>query len=592
MKKHPVPAALSSLSTSLIAGPSPLSPFAADGPMLPDPARRRWLRGGLGGAATAMLGGLGLVGCGGGGGDAGSGAPGEDAAQATATPEAEGFTVVANLRAAITDAAPQLQSLLDQVRATGRRSTSIKVESDGVITLNAGIVIDPYFHDVDFMGAVVNYTPTTGVAITVMGTVGNAFTQLVGGVSNINLRGPSTGTACGILIRGQGVSSRSSSVNRNVTTSGFDIAIDFGDYAYLTHFHNLVIDAFGSIGLRQGAGADAAENITLFGGCISNGRGTAIVAEDDTAELLLYGVSLDYNARVLDIRGAGGNIELHGGHIEYQGGEALPDQVRVYGNGSNFKMIGGYWVVNTNLGNGPYAYPNVVNVVSPNSIVMLDKVRLVNHRNTADTWAVGEGRVITKDCVLFENSLMPYVIHAKSSEMRDGSFERNAIADFWYVARDQAGGYSSRYNGGVMSLSLDGGVARTGQRSLRMQRGVVGAGFGQVGGLAIPVDHLHNQHVAANCFARSDTGVPTQVSFYWGALRALDVNQRPVWDTLNTYAARFFNGTIGANGWTQIGITNSAVVPPWATHLVLEFDISAGAPSTSLWIDDVTFNAW
>lgn len=577
--------------------PSPSTPLSStDLALPPDPERRRWLQGGLGGAATALLGSLGVAGCGGGGGDdpieGGNQGDGERVGEGATAPKAEAFTVVADLKDVVADAAPRLQTLLDQVRATGRRSTSIQIESDGVINLRAGIVIDPYYHDVDFKGAVVNYLPTTGVAITVMGTVGNAFTQLVGGVSNINLRGPTTGTARGILFQGHGVSSRSSSVNRNITTFGFDVAIDFGDYAYLTHFHNLVIDAFGSIGLRQSSGADAAENITVFGGCISNGNGTALVTEDDSAELLLYGVSIDYNVRVLDIRRAGGNVELHGGHIEYQGGEALPDQVRITGNGSIFKMIGGYWVVNINLGKGPYAYPHVVNVVDPNSMIMLDKVRLVNHRNTADTWAVGQGRVITEDCVLFENALMPYVIHAKSSEMRDGSFLRNTIADFWYVARDQAGGYSSRHNGGVMSMALDGGLARSSSRSLRMQRGVVGPGFAQVGGLAIPVEHLRNRHVAANCYARSVLGVPLQVSFYWGALRTLDVNQRPIWDTLQPYAWRFFNARIDMSGWRQIGITNNAVVPTWATHLVLEFDISAGDPGASLWIDDVTFGAW
>ncbi len=547
-------------------------------------SRRRLLQGGVGGAVSAALGCL--TGCGG----------GSDAASTSLEPASqagESFTFEVSRKADAVDAAQQIQNMLDTFKAggIGRRSTLIRIDSGGVLTLNAGVVLDPFFHNVDFMGAEVRYTPTTGVAITVLGTVGNAFTQLIGGVSNINLVGPRVGTAVGILFKGEGVSSRTSSVNQNITTSGFDVAIDFGDFAYLTHFHNLVIDRFGRAGMRQAAGVDAAENITVFGGSISNGAGTAIVTEDDTAELLLYGVSLDYNVRAVDVAGAGGNVELHGGHIEYQGGGASADQIRVVGNGSNFKMFGGYWVVNTNFGVGPYTYPHVVNVVSPNSFVMLDKVRLVNHRNVADVWAVGEGRVITDDCILFENSLMPYTIHAKSSELQDGSFERNSIADFWYLARDQSNGYSSRYNGGVMSMALDNSVARTGSQSLRMQRGVVGVGFGQVGALAIAVSHLRSRRVVANAFARSDMQAPTAVSISWGSLRNLDAQTRPVWDSLQPFASRFFSGVLGAS-WTQIGITNGAMVPPWATHMVVEFDLTAGGPSTSVWVDDVTFNAW
>ncbi|MES2887337.1 MAG: hypothetical protein V4739_04925, partial [Pseudomonadota bacterium] len=563
-------------------------------------SRRRLLQGGLGSAATVVLGSLGLSACGGGGDAADSATPsnasgsgsGSTNPNAVAALPRDGEVLLVEITPNMADAAPQIQTVLDQIKATYRRSTSIRIETQGVLNLRTGIVIDPYFHQVDFGGTVVNYLPTSGVAITVLGTVGNAFTQLVGGVSNLNLRGPTTGTATGLLFRGEGVSSRTSCVVTNVTTFGFDVGVDFGSYAYLTHFHNLVIDGFGSAGLRQSAGDDAGENITVFGGSISNGRGTAIVTQDDSTELLLYGVSLDYNGRVLDIQAAGGNVELHGGHIEYQGGTAPADQVRVSGNGSIFKMFGGYWVVNINQGQGPYSYPNVVNVVSPNSLVFLDKVRLVNHRNVADVWAVGQGRIITEDCVLYENSLMPYVIHANSNELQDGGFDRGTIADFWYVARDQSGGYRGRYNGDFMSLWLDNGAPRNGIRSLRMQRGAVGPMFAQVGALAIPVAHLHNRRIAANCHARSDTGVPTAVSVSWGSLRNLDVNARPVWDTLTPYATRFFTNVLPNDRWTQIAIANGgAVVPPSATHLVIEFDISPGGAYSSLWIDDISFSA-
>lgn len=571
-------------STKLCASPS-------DTDLNATLSRRRLLQGGLGSAATAVLGSLALSACGGGGDSADDGpSPGTNAVSALPR---DGEVLLVEINPTNVDAAQQIQTVLDQIKATYRRSTSIRIESQGVLNLRTGIVIDPYFHNVDFAGTVVNYLPTDGVAITVAGTVGNAFTQLVGGVSNLNLRGPTTGTATGLLLRGEGPSSRSSCVVNNVTTFGFDIGVDFGRYGYLTHFHNLVIDGFGSAGLRQSAGDDAGENITVFGGSISNGRGTAVVTQDDSAELLLYGVSLDYNGRVLDIQAPGGNVELHGGHIEYQGGTAAADQVVVSGNGSVFKMFGGYWVVNINEGVGPYTYPNVVNVVSPNSLVILDKVRLVNHRNVADVWALGQGRVVTEDCVLYENSLMPYVIHANSNELQDGGFDRGTIADFWYVARDQSNGYRGRYNSDFMSLWLDNEAPRSGVRSLRMQRGAVGSMFAQVGALAIPVAHLHNRRVVANCFARSDTGVVTAVSMSWGSLRNLDVNARPVWDTLAPYAMRLFTGVLPADRWTQIALSNGgAVVPMSATHLVVEFDISPGGANTSLWIDDFSFAAW
>ncbi len=538
-------------------------------------------RGLLASAIGGALGSSWLGGCGGGG---------SDAATAVDAPVKAPAALLLNVDTA--DAAKTIQTMLDQVKASGRRSTPIQIESTGAFTLNSGITIDPYFHDVDFMGAVVTYTPSTGAAITVQGTTPAAPTQLVGGVNNINLRGPLTGTAKGIFFTGTVAGTRTSCANSKITTNGFDVAIDFGDFGYLTHFYSLVINGFISVGLRQQAGADAAENISVHGGAIANGQGTAVVGEDDTVEIFLYGVSLDYNVRAVEIKVAGGNIELHGGHIEYEGGVAVADQVKVTGNGSSFKMFGGYWTLNVLEGLGPYQFPYTVNVATENSYVLLDKVRLVNHANTADVWAVGSGRVITKDCILFNVPVMPHVIHAGSSEMQDGSFARSDIPDFWYVAVDQAANYSGRYSGGAMTITTDGSRARTGSRSLKMQRGAVGPAFVQAGGLAIPVTHLRNRFIAANCFGQSDMASAMRISSYWGSLRDLDANARPVWETKNTYATNFFNETLPADSWRQIAITNGFVVPPWATHLILEFDISNGQAGGSLWIDDFTFNAW
>lgn len=52
------------------------------------------------------------------------------------------------------------------------------------------------------------------------------------------------------------------------------------------------------------------------------------------------------------------------------------------------------------------------------------------------------------------------------------------------------------------------------------------------------------------------------------------------------------NSQVTTDKWRQLAFTNGLTVPPWATHLILEFDITDGEAGRSLWIDDVTFNAW
>jgi hypothetical protein len=549
--------------------------------------RRALLVGTLGGPmATVPM--LWLAGCG--GGDDNAAAPVSEAPGSAA--DDPSAALVVDVRAS-PDAADAIQAALDAAKASRRRSAPIAIESNGAITLSKGIVLDPYYADVDFMGAAVTYAPTTGAAITVRGTVTtDSATQLVGGVSNLNLIGPTTGDAKGILLTGNAARTRTSSTHKKVTVQGFHTAVQFADYGYLTHFHDLVIEGFASIGLHQLKGEDAGENISVHGGAIANGQGTAIVTEDDTAEIFLYGVSLDYNARVVELRTAGGNVEMHGGHIEFEGGRAGADQIKVVGNGSSFKMFGGFWTVNVLAGDGPYAYPYLVNVETRNAYVQLEGVRLVNHRNRANVWAVGEGRVITNNSILFDTPVMPTVIHAGSSEMQDGSFERSTIADFWYVTQDQAQAFEGRHFGGSLRIALDATRGRTGASSLKMQRGAVGAGFRQACGLALPVTHLRGRRAAINGFAQSDMSAAVRLSFYWAGLIDLDANDRPVWGRTEIYAQNFFNQPIGAQEWTALAISDGVPVPSWATHGLLEFDLSDGQGGQALWLDDFTFGAW
>ena len=483
-----------------------------------------------------------------------------------------------------------IQRALDAAMRSGRRSTRIAIQSNGQITLPSGIVLDPYYHDVDFLGADVVYTPTTGTAITLNGSVPNAFTQLVGGVSGINLHGPVSGSPIGMAFTGSATGARTSSVNAKVAVSGFDVGIDFQNYGYLTHFHGLVIDSFVSVGLRQSIGTDAGENISVHGGQISNGQGVAIQGLDDTTEINLHGVSLDYNVKTIDLRN--GRITMFDGHIEFQGTTAGTDHIRVQGQ-SSFRMKYGYWVVNTGAGNGPYTYPYLVNVVDSNSEVIFDGVHMVNHRNTVDTWAVGAGKVRTNDLIFFDNSLMPYSMFAANSRLIDGYGEQTTVKDYWYVYSDATGAGSSRLVGGSgLSVSTDTSNFLEGSRSIRLHKGNVGTTTGSVLAIAFP---LGAGNIGRRCLidawmmSSSSNGGATLMSLYWGALRKQDANERPVWDQETAYAVNFYNQEIPTS-WTQTPTNNgSLVIPPYATHLELRIDITAITALASIWIDKLKF---
>lgn len=492
------------------------------------------------------------------------------------------------------DAASIIQSALNVIKTSGRRSASIKIRSTGAFNLTSGIVVNPWFHNVDFCGAVVTYTPTTGNAVSIECDRVNVFTQLIGGVHNINLVGGKAAgnTSIGLYCYGTAPSTRTSCAMYNITIDGFNEGLTFDDYAYLTHFYGIVINGCRDYGLNQRAGAnDAGENISLHGGAISNcagGAGTAILCSDDSSEIILYGMSVDYNLKCARIVN-GGRVYMSGGHIEFNGTTTGADQFYI-SDQSTWSMDGVYWVVNTAAGAGPYTYSSLINVVDTNSSFIADKCKFTNHRNTADLWAIGNGKVIVDRVTLFNNSLMPYRMFTPNNVLVDGGFEQTTIQDLWYVT-SQGGTYSNRFtksDGTAVITSTD--TAKTGSRSLKVSRGAVGAGYACGLRVMIPVSGFSGKTMFCNLWANSTLGANTVMSFYQAILSTYDANGIPTYARRQAYAAPFQTTNIPNNWTTQVGVQNGSGfrVAPWATHIEIEFDISAGAASTSLYIDDFT----
>jgi hypothetical protein len=377
----------------------------------------------------------------------------------------------------------------------------------------------------------------------------------------------------------------------NITIDGFAESIAFDDYAYLTHFYGVVVNGFRKYGLNQRTGAnDAGENISWHGGVISNGagdEGTAIICTDDSSEIGLYGVSLDYNLKVARIEN--GRVHMSGGHIEFNGASVTEDQFYI-SNQSHWTMDGVYWVVNTSAGVGPYTFSRLINVVDTNSTFTADKCRFSNHRNTADLWATGNGKVQVTNPSLFNVSQMPYRFYLNNNVLSDGGFEQTTVQDLWYVT--SAGGtYSTRLSktdGTVVATATD--QFRTGTRSLKFTRPAQAPGYACGLRIAIPVSQHQGKLMICNFWARSNFGANTVMSFYQCLLSSQDAVQVPTYSRRTAYAAPFQSTNIPADWTTQVGVQNGSSfrVAPWATHIEIEFDCSAGASATSLWLDDFT----
>ncbi|MES2887175.1 MAG: hypothetical protein V4739_04100, partial [Pseudomonadota bacterium] len=355
------------------------------------------------------------------------------------------------------------------------------------------MVVDPWYCTLDFGGAEVHYLPTDGVAITQLSHRANAFTQLVGGVNNINLRTPPGGTAVALELKGTAPQTRTSTRSRGITAQGFDVGLRMSDYAYLTWINGFIADGC-ETGVLWLAGADAGENVNLVEGAISNG-GLALDIRGQAACLnLSSGFSIDYNQKAVKISGSGARVMMDQCHIELPGATCLPGQIVVDGNGSLFLHRDGEFLLSDrfNGGNlaGPYGFSHMVEVLHPNCLVKMPDTRLHNHRNLADTWAIGPGRVWT-DGVTYADALMPRRAHHSQAEM-------GVLTG--YVFQEQA----------PNTLQV-----ATAANRVTITRGQVGAAFVQSGCASMPIAHLRNRRLSLAPRLASDMGVAYRMSAHW-----------------------------------------------------------------------------
>ncbi len=472
------------------------------------------------------------------------------------------------IRAIDADQADLIQRHLDLCKARDTRGQRIEIEAAcDAVRLEKGLVIDPWYCSLDFGGAEVHYLPDDGVAITQLSHKANAFTQLCGGVSNINLRTVPGGNAVGLELKGTAPETRTSTNMEKVTIQGFNTGLQMSDYAYLTWFDGLIIDGCATQ-VRWLPGVDAGENVNIVKGIISNG-GLALDMSGQSSCLNLAHVSIDYNQKVAKVTGSGARVMMNQCHIEMPGGSCLPGQIVVDGNSSMFMMRDGEFLISDRYqgGNlpGPYGFSHMIEVLGVNCSAEFIGTRLHNHRNVADTWAIGPGRIVVEGGPTYGDSLMPRRSHHSQCAMAllSGS-----------VWQEQA-------NNTLQVVAANNRVTGT--------RGQVGAGFVQVMCVAIPVIHLRGRRITVAPKLSSDMGTNFRFSEWWS-----DVPVR----TPGAQMAKF-NAWTGSTPWVNGVATPTVVttppdlrVPYWASYLLLEVDLSGGAAGKRVTVEDVEIGAW
>lgn len=409
-------------------------------------------------------------------------------------------------------------------------------------------------------------------------------------IESLKITGPGRGTSAIAFHAYSAATAKSPRPTlRNIHSSDFGKGFYLTDRGYLAMFYHL---AFASCGVcfHQAAGADAGENISWFGGVMGNSD-TGVLLEDDTSQLSLFGVSLDYLNKCADINA--GILSLYGCHLERHSGYNNT-MIDVSGDASVFQMFGGDIVLGQNGSDvSPYNFPAIINLESSNAFGLFDHVSMHNIRNVDETFAIGPGRLEIRSPIARNAAALPRSWHGVGGShnlLGDGGFEQSTVGDLWHVHFDQSGTYTSRLVSGALTLAKSTDRARTGSGCLKITRGAVDSGYLLVAGAYMPLPNKPNRRMVGRMFVGRDSaagnviikmvavktvGSNTTTGRYTYS-RTQDLSQQSISPSEEGIAQSV---TLG-NGQT--------LLPNWADAVVLQVDVSYNPSGVSFYLDDIS----
>jgi hypothetical protein len=508
--------------------------------------------------------------------------------------------------------ASEIQAAIDLAVLTGvkvvKLSPSHNFTYDGMITLN------PFYVELDGQGATI-FADDIGVnekVITVdydppvAGGYRNLYAD-VRPITNLAIvnkvalyRYPGStlvSGSVGIYINGSDSVAGCRPVFRNVMVSGFETLIDGKDRWYLSKFYDCTFHNF-NIAVRQQAGTDAGENISYYG-CTWTQGNLAFHLLDGSSEHFLFGCSVDYTNQLVVGQGSPNRLHLSQCHVEPRGVSVGGDPtstsillgngsdpraavsgrdsfIDIDGNGSYFRMAGGWFDPNNTGGNGPYSYSNLVNLRSKSSLAVFDGVAMDNMWNTNNCFWTGLGNCIVENTQIKNDpsgANMPSRItdQARGNLLREGQFTTGSFPDLWYISTDTAT-VTNRLTGTNINITRP-----SGQNVMRLTK--VASGAGRISCL-VPIRKNCKISMFGEVLRPSSGNAAGDLfaELRWVNMQGLDSNGVPILGNPDGVTARTsvqLTNTTGA--WTsfELKVTESTgtpgtmddVAPSWATHV-------------------------
>lgn len=492
------------------------------------------------------------------------------------------------------DISAAMQAANNRIVATGKRGT---IKLNGIkARINSLVQLDVSYVQVEGGGAILNASNiTNGPALRIVGTKSQnslpTLDQSCAYLSSFSLQGDTknprglNGTV-GIEFNGVGSVGPSECKFICVNIAHFERNLVFLNNSYLISF-------FGSSFSKSSCTIHAPANVKntgeriSFSCCVFSNSDILIKGENPHGAFHFSQCSFDYpTVKFFEISGI--QIFLTDCHIEANGDVFTGPLITLEGNGATFVMRGGKLIL---LGNNP-SYPNIMDIQaqsdrSKGGGALFDGVFIFNVRPTSGVFASGNGYIGMKNWFSYDVSENFTFLSLNNNCLADGSFNSNLLVDNWFISADSSP-ITSRIKGTNLSLGISTEESQSPTQSLEIKKLTFGGQPAKIA-LALPVSNNDVRYSSSFYYKKSNLNVGTGKVYVDMKWAIVENNKEGI--PFIKYSSSPLSSSIlelsNVDNWINVQHSPKVRKPSWATHIILDFNLSELTTGNTFYIDDV-----
>ncbi|XEC94150.1 hypothetical protein AB6A23_22985 [Paenibacillus tarimensis] len=413
-------------------------------------------------------------------------------------------------------------------------------------------------------------------SLKIIGTLYPPYGNITNSIEGIEFIGPGrdiTGSVGLLFDNGTPTAGPSRILLLNVSVRSYDRGIYFGNRTYLINFFSCSIGDCATCVHHPNGVVDSGERMTFMGCTFDNSYLNLDVANPNS-DFIFKACSFDYSRQFIKMNRC--RVQLYGCHMEHHSFQRSPFQI-TSGDGGFLGVYGGRFIVmNPENTTADYIVENNSNTVCTWSDVFESGARTVTRR-----FALGP---ISRSTNHLNVDMSNHIASDVMNILTDGGFENTAIIDNIFIYGDINSPPIDRHIGTNISLETSLDTYRTGLQSLKVSK-LAPKGSNATFNIAVPVT---GREMGAE-FWYSKLGVNLgsfQYSFRWANLF---MNGK---DVPHIAKSEIFVSTVTVTltedpiDWTLVTTVSSFRPPPWATHMLIHFNIIGMDPG-DFYVEDV-----